>query len=82
MGKWQSYKVPFVFATNGRPYLKQIETESGIWFQDLRKETNIPLALQGWYSPEDLLAKFKQNVDEADQKLENLPYDFFETQMD
>ena len=76
LGKWQSYKVPFVFATNGRPYLKQIETESGIWFQDLRKESNIPLALQGWYSPEDLLAKFKQNVDEADQKLENLPYDF------
>lgn len=76
MGKWQSYKVPFVFATNSRPYLKQIETESGIWFQDLRKDSNIPLALQGWYSPEDLLAKYKQNVDEADQKLENLPYDF------
>ena len=76
MGKWQNYKVPFVFATNGRPYLKQIETESGIWFQDLRKDSNIPLALQGWYSPEDLLAKYKQNVDEADQKLENLPYDF------
>lgn len=76
LDKWQNYKVPFVFATNGRPYLKQIETESGIWFQDLRKESNIPVALQGWYSPEDLLAKFKQNVDEADQKLENLPYDF------
>lgn len=82
IGKWQnglakqSFKVPFVFATNGRPYLKQIETESGIWFQDLRKDSNIPLALQGWYSPEDLLAKYKQNVDEADQKLYNLPYDF------
>lgn len=76
MGKWQSYKVPFVFATNGRPYLKQIETESGIWFQDLRKDSNIPQALQGWYSPEDLLAKYKQNVDEADFKLSNLPYDF------
>ena len=82
MGKWQAssfgkgYKVPFVFATNGRPYLKQIETESGIWFHDLRKESNIPQALQGWYSPEDLLATFKQNVEEADQKLENLPYDF------
>ena len=82
MGKWQGgfqkdeFKVPFVFATNGRPYLKQIETESGIWFQDLRKASNIPCALQGWYSPEDLLAKFKQNVDEADLKLENLPYDF------
>ena len=76
MGKWQRYKVPFVFATNGRPYLKQIETESGIWFHDLRKETNVPHVLQGWYSPDELLAKFKQNIDEADQKLENLPYDF------
>ncbi len=76
MGKWQNYKVPFVFATNGRPYLKQIETESGIWYQDLRKDTNIPQVLQGWYSPEELLAKYKQNVDEADFKLSNLPYDF------
>lgn len=76
LGLWQNYKVPFVFATNGRPYLKQIETESGIWFQDLRKVSNVPSALQGWYSPEELLAKYKQNVDEADQKLENLPYDF------
>lgn len=76
LGKWQNYKVPFVFATNSRPYLKQIETESGVWFKDLRKETNIPVALQGWYSPEELLAKFKHNVDEAERKLENLPYDF------
>lgn len=82
LGKWQSgyanqsYKVPFVFATNGRPYLKQIETESGIWFHDLRKASNLPVALQGWYSPEDLLAKFRQNIDEADCKLENLPFDF------
>lgn len=76
LGKWGKYQVPFIFATNGRPYLKQIETESGIWFQDLRKETNNPIALQGWYSPDELMAKFKQNVDEADQKLSNLPYDF------
>lgn len=82
MGKWQSgfqkeeFKVPFVFATNGRPYLKQIETESGIWFLDLRKNTDVPQALHGWYSPEDLLAKFRQNVDDADRRLENLPYDF------
>lgn len=27
-------------------------------------------------SPDELIAKFKQNVDEADQKLSNLPYDF------
>jgi type I restriction enzyme, R subunit len=31
---WGDHKVPFVFAANGRPYLKQLETESGIWFRD------------------------------------------------
>ncbi|WP_242055515.1 DUF4145 domain-containing protein [Nostoc flagelliforme] len=34
-GPWQNYKVPFVFATNGRPYLQQLQTKSGIWFCDL-----------------------------------------------
>jgi type I restriction enzyme, R subunit len=29
-GPWAKHKVPFVFAANGRSYLKQIETESGI----------------------------------------------------
>ena len=27
---WGNYKVPFTFATNGRPYLKQLETKSGM----------------------------------------------------
>jgi type I restriction enzyme, R subunit len=33
-GPWDKFKVPFVFSANGRSYLKQIETESGIWFRD------------------------------------------------
>ena len=36
------FRVPFVFAANGRPYLKQIETESGIWFRDTRKADQSP----------------------------------------
>jgi type I restriction enzyme S subunit len=28
-GAWGPYHVPFVFSTNGRPYLKPLETESG-----------------------------------------------------
>ena len=35
-----SFLVPFVFSANGRPYLKQIETQSGIWFRDARKPSN------------------------------------------
>jgi type I restriction enzyme R subunit len=29
-------QVPFLFSANGRPYLKQVETESCIWFRDAR----------------------------------------------
>ena len=35
-GPWDAFRVPFLYATNGRPYLKQIETESGIWFRDAK----------------------------------------------
>ena len=33
-GKWRDYDVPFIFAANGRKYVKDLEIESGIWFQD------------------------------------------------
>jgi hypothetical protein len=29
-GPWDDFRVPFVFSANGRPYLRQMETESGI----------------------------------------------------
>ena len=54
VGTWGSYKVPFTFATNGRPYLEQYKTKSGIWFLDLRQPSNVPKALRGWMSPENL----------------------------
>lgn len=64
-GSWNAYKVPFVFATNGRPYLKQLETKSGIWFCDVRRPSNLSRALQGWYAPEELVALLKQDQDSA-----------------
>ena len=42
IGTWGEYKVPFTFATNGRPYLEQYKTKSGIWFLDLRLPSNTP----------------------------------------
>jgi type I restriction enzyme R subunit len=52
-GPGGDHKVPFVFAANGRSYLKQIETESGIWFRDkvqglirsFRNDTNPRIAV-------------------------------------
>ncbi|MCB9602819.1 MAG: type I restriction-modification system endonuclease, partial [Sandaracinus sp.] len=62
-------KVPFVFSTNGRPYLKQIVEESGIWFHDLRRPHNHPRALPSWHSPEGLSKLLSQDHDAAHAKL-------------
>ncbi len=40
-GRWGEFKVPFVFATNGREFLQQLRTKSGIWFCDLRRPNNL-----------------------------------------
>lgn len=73
---WGPYKVPFLFAANGRPFLRQLKTKSGIWFLDARRPQNHPVALEGWYTPEGLLDLLKQDVDVAHAKLdvEPMPY--------
>lgn len=72
---WNGYKVPFVFATNGRKYLKQIELKSGIWFLDLRDGANAPKALQGWFSPDGMMEMLDKEIAAANRTLENTPYD-------
>ena len=72
---WGAYKAPFLFATNGRPYLKQLETKSGVWFRDARKDSNIPRALQGWIDPQGLLDLLEKDITTANQKLVESPYD-------
>ena len=62
-GPWGECQVPFLFSANGRDYLKQLRTKSGIWFLDARRSTNHPRPLVGWYSPRDLkqlLKRFNQ----------------------
>lgn len=67
------YDVPFLYATNGRPYLKQIVEQSGIWFQDVRRDTNLPRALVDWHSPEGLAKLLAQDIDAAHEKLAHDP---------
>lgn len=73
--QWGSYKVPFVFATNGRKYLKQMETKSGIWFLDLRNSSNAPKALQGWISPQGIMEQLEKDISSANAALRNTPFD-------
>lgn len=78
VGTWDSYKVPFTFATNGRPYLEQYKTKSGIWFLDLRQPSNVPKALRGWMSPENLLDLLGKNIDAGNRALEQMPFDLLQ----
>ena len=72
-GAGSDVRVPFLFATNGRAYLKQLETKSGVWFRDARGTTNRRRALQGWYTPEGLRALLQQDIAKADAALADEP---------
>ncbi|GJD22677.1 type III restriction enzyme, res subunit [Rivularia sp. IAM M-261] len=69
-GPWGECKVPFVFATNGRPFLRQLETKSGIWFCDVRNASNIRRSLSTWYSPQGLQDLLAVDTEAAHQKLQ------------
>lgn len=75
-GSWGEYCIPFAFSSNGRPYLKQLETQSGIWFVDLRRSTNLGHALEGWYTPEGLKELLKRDEVYAHQQLQAEPFDY------
>lgn len=75
IGAWGEFKVPFTFATNGRPYLEQFKTKSGIWFLDLRESSNVPMALHGWISPEGIMERLEKDIQTGNEALQEMPYD-------
>lgn len=74
-GTPQSTVIPFLFATNGRPFLRQLETKSGIWFLDDRRPKNLPRALTGWYTPAGLSALLDQDEAAAERHLQDHPHE-------
>lgn len=75
-GERGEFCIPFVFATNGRPYLRQLATKSGIWFCDLRRSENLAHALDGWYSPQGLQILLTRDEARADQELSNTAFNY------
>ena len=70
------YQIPFAFSSNGRRFLNQFRTKSGIWFRDLRRSENLAGPLERWYSPEGLKALARQDVDLAHQQLRRESFSF------
>lgn len=75
-GHQGEYRVPFAFSANGRPYLRQLATHSGIWFCDLRRPDNLGHALDGWRTPAGLMALLKVDEEAAQAKLAVAPFNY------
>ena len=75
VGTWNSFRVPFIFATNGKPYNEQFETVSGIWFLDLRKSDNAPKALRSWISPVGIMELLEKDISVGNENLQKMTFD-------
>lgn len=75
-GPWGDFQIPFVFATNGRPYLRQLLSASGIWFRDVRRTTHHSRALEDWYTPDGLDKLLRQDQAAAEARLRAEPSDY------
>lgn len=75
-GEGAQFRIPFVFSANGRPYLRQIETQSGIWFRDTRKPVHQRRALTDWPTPDGLRGMLDIDVAAAHADLKNQPIEF------
>ncbi|MBS0368106.1 MAG: type I restriction-modification system endonuclease [Proteobacteria bacterium] len=71
-----TFRVPFSFSSNGRPYLRQVAQQSGVWFCDLRRPDNLSHALDGWYTPEGLKALLQQDSARAHAELDRTAFDY------
>jgi type I restriction enzyme R subunit len=75
-GRSAEFRVPFVFSSNGRPYLRQLVEKSGVWFCDLRRPENLGRALEGWHSPGALGDLLQRDDDHAYAELAKAPFDY------
>lgn len=75
-GPWGEYRLPFAFASNGRGFLRQLATQSGVWFCDLRRATNLGRPLDDWYTPDGLAALLKRDDTRAQASLAGQGFDY------
>ncbi|MBL8323697.1 MAG: type I restriction-modification system endonuclease [Rubrivivax sp.] len=75
-GPGGAHRVPFAFSSNGRPFLRQLATKSGVWFCDLRRPENLGQPLDGWYTPEGLAGLLAQDEAAAQQRLKDEPFNY------
>lgn len=78
ISEWNGYKVPFLFTSNGRNYIKEIEDKSGVHFLDCRNSKNNQKVLQGWYSPEKLESMINEDIESSNKSLDDMSFEFLQ----
>jgi type I restriction enzyme R subunit len=76
LGSWGEFRVPFLYASNGRSYIDQLREKSGIWFWDARNLTNLRKPLRGWHSPQDIRDMLVADKEKAENELLNSSSDY------
>ncbi|WP_131778505.1 type I restriction-modification system endonuclease [Legionella bozemanae] len=72
----EPYYIPFVYSSNGRPYIKQIPEQSGTWFRDIRKKSNTAKPLEQFHTPDGLFDRLQRDKEEAERKLKEEPFSY------
>jgi type I restriction enzyme, R subunit len=75
-GQGGVFQVPFVYSSNGRPFVKQLAEASGTWFRDARSPANTARPLASFHSPQGLLDLLTRSRQEAEQKLREDSYTY------
>lgn len=73
-GQGGSFQVPFVYSSNGRPFVKQLAEASGTWFRDARSPAHTARPLASFHSPHGLLDQLTRSREEAEQRLQQEGY--------
>ncbi|MET3480308.1 type I restriction-modification system endonuclease [Variovorax atrisoli] len=73
-GQGGQFHLPFVYSSNGRPYVKQLAEASGTWFRDVRSPAHTARPLAGFHSPQGLLDLLTRSKEGAELRLHQDSY--------
>ncbi len=75
-GQGGRFNLPFVYSSNGRPFVKQLPEASGTWFRDARSPSHTARPLASFHSPQGLLDLLTRSKEEAEAKLQRDSYSY------
>ncbi len=73
-GQGGHFQLPFVYSSNGRPFVKQLAEVSGTWFRDARSPSHTARPFASFHSPQGLLDLLTRSKEEAEQRLQQDSY--------